>query len=813
MALRALAWGLAALAFAAPLPFGAVGAGGRLAFEAGAIVVGLLALAVLRRRDAAALPPLALAGLAVLLLVPMAQMVPLGRPPLDPSAAAQAAILGVDPSSLDAPAALSVDRGATASALRAGSALALVFLGAATAARAGRFATIAWGLLAGAAFQSLYGIAVLASGSATIWGEPKLHYLDCATGTFVNRNHYAAYVAAGLSAGLGLAFELLRAAVRDRRPGRPLLSDPRAVRAAFAATLAVLALAGLGLSFSRAGIALGVAAGGAVALVGSAGIASRRARGGVAVVALLLAAIPLADTGADRLARRFAAADEDLGAAGGRAAVWGDALRLAAGHPLAGTGLGTFAAAYAGVRSPEVRLRYTHAHQDAIQLAVEGGLAALAGLALLFAACLPRAVSALRGRHGLVATGAAAGAAAFALHALVDFPFHIPGAAIAGTALAGATAGLAWNGGSLRVVRDGRSRAARPAAIACVVLALAGAALATAMGADEARAPSGVPALAAAAARAGLERGADDPEALAALVALRRQVGARPLDAATRVAYAGALLDVAGERPEARDAAAFQASRAAALAPSTVPVVAASARVLARAGRAGEAIPRVRSMFGFDAHAAAAVLLEIEGFGASPDAALPDLAAAWGAWALELRRSGRAPEGNALLREAVARWPDDARARTLAALVAAGDGRLVDLGELLPDDLALAEDADHAVLLALRARVEARRGAADRTEALAAAAERASGDDPSVLEIGAQALLEAGRVDGARSMWTKALWSLPAVDATRETRLRLALSLARLERDHGRAGDAMRAFRSVLEIDPGNVEARRQLGD
>ncbi|HEX6850971.1 MAG TPA: O-antigen ligase family protein [Candidatus Polarisedimenticolaceae bacterium] len=813
MALRALAWGLAAFAFAAPLPFGAVGAGGRLAFEIAALLLGGAAVAAFWRRESPAPPKAALAGLAILLLLPLVQLVPLGPASAGEAPPAEAALLGVDPATLDAPARLSVDRGATASAVRTGAATALLFLAAAAVATAGRAAAPAWGLLAGAAFQALYGIAVLASGSGTIWGEPKLHYLDCATGTFVNRNHFAAYVAAGLAAGCGLAFDLLHRALRERRPGRPLFSDPRAARAALALTLAVLALAGLLLSFSRAGIALGVAAAAGTALAGSAGIASRRWRIAVGVCAVALAALPLLDVGAGRLADRYAATDEDFGAAGGRGTVWRDALRLAAAHPVAGTGLGTFAAAYPGARSPEVRPRYSHAHNDAVQLAAEGGLVAVAGLAWLLVALVPRAAAALRARHGPLATGCAAGAAAFALHALVDFPFHIPGAAAAGALLAGATTGLPWGGRNFNVVRDDPSRAGRAAAVACAGLALLAAGIATALGADTARAPSDAPDLAATAARAALERGADDAGARAALVELRRRVGARPLDGAIRAAYAGALLDVAGEDAGVRDAAVFHAGRAAASAPVSVPVVAAAARTLARAGRADAAIPLVRSMFGFDPRAAAVVLLEIEGFVVTPDAAVPELAAAWTAWGLELRRSGRGAEGNRRIEEAVARWPEDVRARTLAALFAAGDRRHDDLDALVPDALPLPADPAHATLLALRAQIDARRGDRDLARARAAAAEEASSGDPAVREIAARALLDAGDVEAARAMWTRAWWSLPAIDATRPTRLRLALSLARLEREHGRAGDARRAYRSVLEVDPENLEARRELGN
>lgn len=55
-------------------------------------------------------------------------------------------------------------------------------------------------IIAMAVFQSLYGAYVLLSGSESILWWPKEHYLEHATGTFVNPNHFAAYL--NLSIGL-----------------------------------------------------------------------------------------------------------------------------------------------------------------------------------------------------------------------------------------------------------------------------------------------------------------------------------------------------------------------------------------------------------------------------------------------------------------------------------------------------------------------------------------------------------------------------------------------------------------------------------
>jgi O-antigen ligase len=361
------------------------------------------------------------------------------------SLAEEKRILGVEPTSLDARPALSVDPGASTSALRTGCALVALLLVATTVVALRGPRGLALALLVSGAFQALYGALVLVSGHGRIWNTIKLHYLDCATGTFVNRNHFACFLACALSVGFAL---FLSSPVDPDRPRslRERILDrfgARGSRALLLGLLVLVVLAGLLLSFSRAGIGLGLAALLAIALAaGRRGLETRL----VATLLLLaVAAVPLAQIGSERLTARYARAPADLVETGGRGEVWLDALAMGSAFPVFGSGFGSFAAAYPLFRSPGVRLRYDHAHNDAVQAIAEGGAVAIVFLAFLLFAAGRGLIEAASGRFGVVAIGLAVGLAAFLLHSLVDFNFHIPANAAVAVILAGALEGVSWN--------------------------------------------------------------------------------------------------------------------------------------------------------------------------------------------------------------------------------------------------------------------------------------------------------------------------------------------------------------------------------
>ena len=443
---------------AAPFPFGAVPPAGRLALEAGAAALSVAWLVRSWFRPSPLPPRPVLLGLGGLLCLAILQSLPLGSTvvgAVSPAAAsvrgasrpagvaleAEARLLGRDPAGLDEPATLSLDPGGTASASRTGAALVALFLVSTTVVALCGARRLALALLCGAAFQGLYGLLVVAAGHDRIWHVPKVYFLDSATGTFVNPNHFACLLAMSLPCGLALVYDN----ARRRGPG-----GSTARLAAWLSTdgsrdwllglLLVIGTAGMLLSYSRAGITLGVLALG-LTLVGAGRRQRLRTRAIVALLLVVAAVMPLAQLGTERLVERFATSPDELH--GARVRVWIDTLSLVAAHPIVGCGFGAFAASYPLVRSPEIRTFFSHAHNDPLQLVAEGGLFGLVCLLLIALPTLRLVVRALAGGVGTLGVGFAAALTAMLLHGLVDFNFHIPSNAAIAVVLAGALWGLA----------------------------------------------------------------------------------------------------------------------------------------------------------------------------------------------------------------------------------------------------------------------------------------------------------------------------------------------------------------------------------
>ena len=455
---RALEAGVAAVLVLAPLPFGAVSASGRLALE-GASLVLLLVWACAGWTGPVRLPPRRVLGLlGGLLLLGAVQLIPLGenlirvvspgslvvRESVVPSEAARVAeerLLQLAPSRLDAAPTLSVEPDASASALRTGAALCALLIVAGHVARTRGLRGLATALLFSAAFQALYGLIVLASGYDRIWNVEKTVFLDSATGTWINRNHFADYLAMALPCGAALwVVGLPRSAAKGRSWLLRTFSSEGS-RNLMRLLALLIGMAGLLVSLSRTGIALGVA--GVVAALWL-GTRSRPPTTRLVIVclALAIAVMPLAQLGTDALQRRFESSADDFTSPGSRGTLWHDTLDLARAFPVLGSGFGTFAAIYPKFRSPEVRYFNAHAHNDLLQFAAEGGAIGLLLLLALLASLGRRLFAALRGEYGALAIGAAVGLSAGLLHALIDFNFHIPANAAVAAVLAGSLWGL-----------------------------------------------------------------------------------------------------------------------------------------------------------------------------------------------------------------------------------------------------------------------------------------------------------------------------------------------------------------------------------
>lgn len=289
--------------------------------------------------------------------------------------------------------------------------------------------TLAFGAIALAA----YGVLEFLSGSETILWLDKWAYRGDLTATLVNRNHYATLAGLGLLCTVAALDRHLDLAGRSTLLRGVLSAGRHAWVLAAGVPLLMLALV---LTGSRAGTAASVL-GVAVLLV-----ARRRLRRSEAVmVGLGVLAMGLAS--ASLLSGRLALLGEDAPV---RWAVYTTSMILLEQRPWLGSGLGSFADAFAAVRPVGMTQIWDRAHCDWLEMTVELGVPAASALfAALFwlagrclAGCLVR-----RRDRALPALGLAA-SALVGIHALVDFSLQIPAVAFTYAIMLGVAVAQSW---------------------------------------------------------------------------------------------------------------------------------------------------------------------------------------------------------------------------------------------------------------------------------------------------------------------------------------------------------------------------------
>jgi O-antigen ligase len=254
-------------------------------------------------------------------------------------------------------------------------------------------------------------------------------------GPFVNRNHFAGWMLMTIPLALGYlcaAFSRGMATVQPSvRDWFLWLSSPeasKAVQAGFAVILMGLALM---LTLSRSGM-LSLA----VALIVCGYMAVRRQRGalGRSVVfgCLTLSSLLIVLwAGVDAIVARFAALDTM--ALGGRLPIWQGGVRMLEDFWLAGSGLNTFGVATLLYPAAVPGYHLREAHNDYLQLAIEGGVllaVPVLAAAAAFAFAVRQRFKASGADAYWIRLGAVTGILAIAVQSLVEFSLQIPGNAV-----------------------------------------------------------------------------------------------------------------------------------------------------------------------------------------------------------------------------------------------------------------------------------------------------------------------------------------------------------------------------------------------
>jgi O-antigen ligase len=258
--------------------------------------------------------------------------------------------------------------------------------------------------------------------------------LGQAFGPFINRNHFADYV--NLCIGLGVGLLVTQ---NWRRRSSAFLEEESSLLQTLQNPHALWICAALGLMVSA--VAFSRSRGGLLALVGAAvicGILGRLQLGrSFRIGSLLLVAGVVVSLSAwfgigllkDRLATLSSGeALED------RVPIWLRSLRIAEDFPIWGTGYGTFGYIepmyHEDAPTREKLGWYGHAHNDYLEILVEGGIVGLALVLAALALVYRRGYHALERYRGRAEAGLALGAlfafTALALHSFGEFGTHIP---------------------------------------------------------------------------------------------------------------------------------------------------------------------------------------------------------------------------------------------------------------------------------------------------------------------------------------------------------------------------------------------------
>lgn len=291
------------------------------------------------------------------------------------------------------------------------------------------------GLLLLGVFEGLYGMVQSVSGEPHILWWKKLYYQEVASGTFINRNHLAAFLSMVICLGVGYAWSLKRP-VRNGTPRRGTLVHAVERWGTIYGMKAVCIF--LGIAVMLAALLVSASRGGAlsllVGLIFMMGLIIARffkSRNAFSLVLILsVICMYVGYTAADRVLARFDYIDSSFQERLERSkATW----EMGTDFPFTGTGMGTYEfvyPAYKKERAPKV----VYAHNDWVQLFAETGwpgfVLVLGGL-LVF---LVLGVMQWRKRHDPFSVGIGLGGlgalVTISIHSLSDFNLHMPANAL-----------------------------------------------------------------------------------------------------------------------------------------------------------------------------------------------------------------------------------------------------------------------------------------------------------------------------------------------------------------------------------------------
>lgn len=319
---------------------------------------------------------------------------------------------------------------------------------------------IVFALISVGVFEAFYGLIQYLTGWQQIFAYVKKFYLQDATGTYINRNHFAGFLEMILPFAVALALQQVWALRRKNQKGRGLsreiLSSKEFPLLVFWICVAALLFAALISSHSRMGIISAFVA--LVAVLVLAGTASMSVRLRIAVGVLFLLSISglALWIGSDPVIDRFETLGQQYSRPGqDRMSIWRDTLNLIRRHPVVGSGLGTFAIVYPSVQTAFLNNLVDHAHCDYLEVVTElglpGGVVIFGAILCVLGRSIRHARQSVDAPEKAISLGCSGSIVAILLHSATDFNLYIPANALVFVVILA----VAWSNAHRKVAPSG----------------------------------------------------------------------------------------------------------------------------------------------------------------------------------------------------------------------------------------------------------------------------------------------------------------------------------------------------------------------
>ncbi len=286
-------------------------------------------------------------------------------------------------------------------------------------------------------FEALYGLYGYFSMDKYILGFKKLYGVDSASGTYVNRNHFAGYMGMVIPLTAGYLSSMLPGKIREgyglKHRIIDFLHSPKATIGGLFLIIIITMILGIVFSLSRMGVISLIVSLLSMILISL--IKQQKKLRNILIVIIFFGIIISLWYGIEPLIDRYLYTADSL--IKDRFIVWSATYKLIKDFPLIGTGFGTYRTVYQRYKPSDFRGRlaiYDHAHNDYLELISEvgiiGAIPVFIGL-VYFLILIIRKWS--KRRHPFargIGLGGIGAIIYMLLHSIMDFNMHIPANAL-----------------------------------------------------------------------------------------------------------------------------------------------------------------------------------------------------------------------------------------------------------------------------------------------------------------------------------------------------------------------------------------------